>query len=373
MAPADDVPTPDDVRVTVTERSLPLRSPLGTATGEIDERPVFLVGLTGAFADGSPCRGIGEAAPLPPWTESVEDCRHALADARETVATGGAVALDDLPPAARHALSLASADARARRDGVTLSQALAAATADGGDPAESVRVNATVGDGSVAATVAAAESAVSEGFDCLKCKVGARPVDEDTERLRAVRDAVGDDVALRADANGAWGREEAERAVDALADVGLEYLEQPVPAADHEALRALRGRGVAIAVDETVNTPASTAEWPDPIEEYADVAVLKPMALGGPGETVAVARDLRDRGVDTVVTTTIDGAVARTAAVHVAAAVPGGDDRAHGLATGALLERDVVDDDPAPVDAGRITVPAGPGVAGDAFDGVQNR
>ncbi|MFC7137306.1 mandelate racemase/muconate lactonizing enzyme family protein [Halobaculum litoreum] len=312
---------------------------------------------------------MGEAAPLPPWTEPAEACLAALRGARAAVDRDEPVAVDDLPPAAAHALSLAVADATARRDGRPLAASLAA-EAGLDAPATAVPVNATVGDGSVDETVAAAEAAVADGFDCLKCKVGARGVAEDVDRLRAVRDAVGDAVGLRADANGAWRREEAERAVDALGGVALEYLEQPVAAGDHGALRALRGRGVPIAVDEAVNAPSGAEGWPDPVEEHADVAVLKPMAQGGPGATVAAARRLADRGVDTVVTTTIDAAVARAAAVHVAAAVPGGGDRAHGLATGGLLARGVVDDDPAPVADGRIAVPAGPGVAGEAFDGV---
>ncbi|WP_321170441.1 enolase C-terminal domain-like protein [Halobaculum litoreum] len=209
---------------------------------------------------------MGEAAPLPPWTEPAEACLAALRGARAAVDRDEPVAVDDLPPAAAHALSLAVADATARRDGRPLAASLAA-EAGLDAPATAVPVNATVGDGSVDETVAAAEAAVADGFDCLKCKVGARGVAEDVDRLRAVRDAVGDAVGLRADANGAWRREEAERAVDALGGVALEYLEQPVAAGDHGALRALRGRGVPIAVDEAVNAPSGAEGWPDPVED----------------------------------------------------------------------------------------------------------
>jgi len=58
--------------------------------------------------------------------------------------------------------------------------------------------------------------------------------------------------------------------------------------------------------------------------------------------------------VDPVVTTTVDGVVARTAAVHVAAAIP--DVAPCGLATAELLAEDL-GPDPAPVDDGRISVP----------------
>ncbi|WP_313694750.1 mandelate racemase/muconate lactonizing enzyme family protein [Halorarum halobium] len=356
------------------EFSLPLRSPLGTATGELATRDVTILTLAAETADGDPVRGVGEAAPLPPWTEDGETCRAALSDVQETLRGGGDVPLEahplddrlieDLPPAARHAVTLATADAEARVEGVPLASELAERAAIDADPAETVPANATVGDGSVAETVSAATSAVEAGFDCLKCKVGARDLDADLDRLRAVRAAVGDDASLRADANGAWSLAAAERAMDALADLGFEYVEQPVPADAHEDLAALRGRGVDLALDESVN---AAGEWPRPIPEYADVAVLKPMAQGGPGATAALARHLDSQGVAPVVTTTIDAAVARTAAVHVAAAVPGGGERTHGLATADLLAEDVAHD-PVPVEDGRIRVPAGPGLAGDAFD-----
>jgi L-alanine-DL-glutamate epimerase-like enolase superfamily enzyme len=61
----------------------------------------------------------------------------------------------------------------------------------------------------------------------------------------------------------------------------------------------------------------------------------------------------------------VDAVVARTAAVHVAAAIP--DVPACGLATGSLLADDLYPD-PAPVENGSVVVPDGPGLAGAAFD-----
>jgi L-alanine-DL-glutamate epimerase-like enolase superfamily enzyme len=97
----------------------------------------------------------------------------------------------------------------------------------------------------------------------------------------------------------------------------------------------------------------------------ADVIIYKPMVLGGVDRTVEAARRARVAGVEPIVTTTIDGAIARTAAVHAAAAIP--EVRPCGLATGALLRTDLTPD-PAPVERGAIDVPEGPGIAGDAFD-----
>jgi o-succinylbenzoate synthase len=337
--------------------SLRLSSPLDTAAGRIEERNGFVVRV-----ESDDHRGVGEAAPLPGWTESYADCEAALSGAADRSgdsdgdAAGPVAGIDVAAPAARHGVELARADARARAAGESLGAWLA-----DGSPAESVPVNATVGDAPADATATATREAVDAGYEAVKVKVGVRGPDADEARLRAVRAAAGEAVALRADANGAWDARTAERMVDLAADLDFAYVEQPRPASDLAGNAALRGRGVDIAVDESV-----AAAGIDAILDAgaADVVVCKPMALGGPVRTCELARRASDRGVDTVVTTTIDGVVARVGALHVAAAIPDGP--ACGLATGDRLESDLAPD-PAPVEAGRMAVPAGPGL-GEVFD-----
>lgn len=368
--------------------SLGLTRPLGTARGEIAEREGFLVGVGPGDSedgrhdgrDGARPPGLGEAAPLPGWTESLSECESALRGVSD--ADGALVddALDRLDPsktpAARHGLALALADAAAREDGRSLAARLAAEHGVP-TPAEAVPVNATVGDGDPATTAAAAERAVADGFDCVKVKVGARSLDADVERLRAVREAVGDGVALRADANGAWDRPTAREALDRLSPLDLAYVEQPLPPHDLDGAAALRGgrtsrdrdggsadSAVPIALDETLSNHGLDAVLD---ADAADVVVLKPMALGGPDRALTAAATARAAGVEPVITTTIDAVVARTAAVHVAAAVP--EVAPCGLATASLLDEDLAPD-PCPVANGEVPVPDGPGLAGDAFDGL---
>ena len=358
--------------------ALDLTRPLGTAHGEIHRREGFVV--TVERGGGSGVVGLGEATPLPGWTESREACATALAGAE--IRRGAASVPEALDaastPAARHGVALAVADAAARDAGERLADRLAEDAGVDTAPAESVPVNATVGDGTPDETAAEAGRAVDAGFDCLKLKIGARDLDADVERVRAVRDAVGDGVALRADANGAWDRETARRALDALTPFGLAYVEQPLPADDLDGLAALRGgdraegtdggdgdERVPIAADESVAARGIGAVLD---AGAADAVVCKPMALGGPDRALAAALLARSAAVDPVVTTTIDAVVARTAAVHVAAAVP--DVSPCGLATGALLDEDLAPD-PCPVAAGAVAVPSGPGLAGGGFDDLR--
>jgi len=329
--------------------SLDLATPLSTSRGRIERREGFLVRIE---RDGRV--GLGEATPLPGWTESLDACEAALAgwsNGEQTDLAGFATA-----PAARHGLELAITDAEARTAGESLATFLA-----DGSPADTVPVNATVGDGPPEATARATLEAVEDGYRAVKVKVGARDPESDVTRMHAAREAAGDEVELRADANGAWDSQTAERLLDVAAELDFAYVEQPLAADDLSGHAALRGRDVGIALDESL-----AVEGPERVltAEAADVLVCKPMVLGGPRRTLDLARRASERGVDAVVTTTIDAVVARVGAVHVAAALP--DVGACGLATGSMLSADLAPD-PAPIEDGTIRVPRRPGLAGEAF------
>jgi o-succinylbenzoate synthase len=341
------------MRAEVRDFSVSLARPLATAKGEIFEREGVLVRV-----ESGDHVGYGEATPLDSWTESLGRCRQALSAAIDRLADDppGTV-LDDMAdtPAARHGLSLALADLNAKQRGEPLYRYLGREA-----ETESVRVNATIGDAPVDETTAAAETAVSEGYDCLKVKVGVRDVETDVARLAAVRERVGPAVELRADANGAWTRDQADAAFEGFADSHVKFVEQPLPADDLAGLAGLRGTRVGVALDESL---ASHPVGEVLNENAADVLVLKPMALGGVERARQVAMHAREERIATVVTTTIDAVVARTGAVHLAASIPGLS--SCGLATADWLTTDV-GPDPCPVEDGAIRVPAdfGLGVRG---------
>jgi o-succinylbenzoate synthase len=323
--------------------SLPLSRPLSTAAGTIDERAGYLIRVD---IDG--CTGVGEAAPLPGWTESLEDCESALRSVSDPVAAAGDGTLAGRP-AARHGVSLAVLDARARAADRPLYRYLGAR-----EQHRRVPVNATVGDGAPGETAAATAGAVKAGYPAVKVKVGARSLSADLERLRALR-ARCPDVELRVDANGAWARPTAERALAALADLGVALVEQPLAAADLAGHADLAGGETGVALDEGLVEHGFDAVLE---ADAADAVVCKPMALGGIDAARTVAERAREAGLAAVVTTTIDGAVARAGAVHLAASLP--DVPACGLATGGRLATDLAEGI-APVRSGAVTVPQGKG------------
>jgi L-alanine-DL-glutamate epimerase-like enolase superfamily enzyme len=91
-----------------------------------------------------------------------------------------------------------------------------------------------------------------EGIPRVKMKVGREP-ERDPARVRVAREAIGEDVELLVDANGAYARKQALYWAQAFADEGITYLEEPVSSEDREGLRLLRDRGpggLAIAAGE---------------------------------------------------------------------------------------------------------------------------
>ena len=327
-----------------------LRAPLFTAHGELRERDGFLVRLD---------EGRGEACPLP-WfgTEDARACERALKSAGEALASAVApervedIALPrwlDETPAARHAIELALLDGLALRAGVPLRRLLHPASVD------EVSVGALLAAREPASVAREARAAAAEGFGTLKLKVAHAPLDEDLARAAVVRDAVGPAVRLRLDANGGWTEAAALNALRRLARLDVELCEQP--SAEVASLRRLRGAtGVAIAADESV--PRSNGELLDAV----DAVVLKPMVLGGLFPALAWARRARAHGLRALITTSLDGAVARLAAAQLAAALlADGPMPDAGLATGRLLDTDVCED-PAPPVGGRIVLPWTPGL-----------
>ena len=93
----------------------------------------------------------------------------------------------------------------------------------------------------------------ARGFKGAKVKIGKPRLTEDLERLCAVRAAVGDDFEIMVDANQGLRLDDATRRVQLLSDLGLAWVEEPLPADDIGAhSRLTRSTSVPIAVGESL-------------------------------------------------------------------------------------------------------------------------
>ncbi|MCO5239062.1 MAG: dipeptide epimerase [Chitinophagaceae bacterium] len=91
-----------------------------------------------------------------------------------------------------------------------------------------------------------------KGASILKIKLGRKP-EEDTERVRQIRETVGDQIRLRIDANQGWTFEEALQALTAIGSYNIEFCEQPMRRHNDPLLPELNIRtAIPIMADESV-------------------------------------------------------------------------------------------------------------------------
>jgi len=203
---------------------------------------------------------------------------------------------------------------------------------------DTIPVNATMP--AVAASEVPGILARFDGCRTVKVKVAeaGQVLADDIARVRAVRDGLGPEGRVRVDANGAWNVDEAERAIHALAEYDLEYVEQPC--AEVDELVQVRERiaylDIPVAADESVRKAA------DPLRVAragaADLLVVKAQPLGGVHAALAL---VAEAGLPTVVSSALDTSIGLSMGAALAAALPTLDYDC-GLGTASLFTADVV-------------------------------
>jgi len=325
-----------------------LNESLTTAAGGVGDRG----GIRFAITTDSGMIGLGETAPIPgfagPGLESIAgELESWSAEAPGREVDDALEQLDDagLSPLARFAVHTALVDLKSAQAGVPLSQWMRA-----GAPGV-VNVNALVSESNPAAVHARVNELAQAGMRAIKLKVGAEEPALDVTRIIAASEAAGPNIELRLDANGAWDAETVKRVVGRVGKHRLAYIEDPTPNIDeYSAIQT--AVDVPIALDMVITT--------DPLAEVkrsgVSVVVVKPAAVGGIDRLLDLARALEDATI--IVSSSIDREIALSAAIHVAAALPG-PPRAHGLAIGSVV-RNLPEELLA--HHGVIQVPSGPGV-----------
>jgi L-alanine-DL-glutamate epimerase-like enolase superfamily enzyme len=186
--------------------------------------------------------------------------------------------------AARNALDCARWDLEAKRSGRRVAELL------GLPPLRPVPTAYTI---SLAAPeVMAAQAGEASAYPVLKLKLGGRG---DAERLKAVREAV-PHSRLIADANEAWQPAETESLLAMAASLGVELVEQPLPADRDEILERI-ARPIPVCADESVHDRASL----DALIRRYDAANIKLDKTGGLTEALLTAEAARAHGLKIMV------------------------------------------------------------------------
>ncbi len=327
------------MRLTWEPLTLRLASAFNIAHGSYTERQNVLVHL-----DTGDVVGLGEAAVVPYLGESrdgviawLEEAANALGDDAWLVED----ILDGLPPgsaAAHAAIASALYDILGQRLGQPLWRIW------GLNPARAPLTSVTIGIDTPEAMAAQAQALDAP---ILKVKLGSR---DDLALVRAIRGVT--HAVIRVDANAGWSRETAAGIIPQLADLGVEFVEQPLAPDDTDGLRWLRARSpLPIFADEAVRSTTDVAR----LVGAVDGVVVKLAKFGGIREArraidLAHALDMR-----VMLSCMVESTLGVSAAAHLAPLCEYAD------LDGPLL----IANDPfqgMAYDGARLVLPTGPGL-----------
>lgn len=262
-------------RLTIAQESWPIAGAFTISRGSKTSAEVVVVTLED---EGN--QGRGECVPYPRYDETVEGVVSALEAARTRIEAGFSHA--DIPSlvkprAARNALDCALWDLEAKRTQKPVWQ-LALLQ----QPHPMVTAYTLSLDTPEAMAKAAAEAAHRP---LLKLKLGR---EGDAERLRLIRQAA-PASRLIIDANEGWTPSTLPGFLKVCAEVGVELVEQPLPAADDEALRRIT-HDVPICADESAHDRHNLNEL---VGKY-DAINIKLDKTGGLTEALALAQTAKE-------------------------------------------------------------------------------
>jgi L-alanine-DL-glutamate epimerase-like enolase superfamily enzyme len=183
-----------------------------------------------------------------------------------------------------------------------------------------IETSITIGILPVTETVERAQDFAARGFKSLKLK-GGLDVDDDIERVLKVREAIGNELALRFDANQGFTVEECLKFVEGTRQAQLELLEQPTPKEQPSLLgRVTSAVPIPIMADESLTTLRDAFRIAR--RELADMVNVKLMKVGGISEALQVNAVARSAGLEVMVGCGDEAALGIASGLHFALARP---------------------------------------------------
>ncbi|MBL7782102.1 MAG: dipeptide epimerase [Saprospiraceae bacterium] len=179
----------------------------------------------------------------------------------------------------------------------------------------------TIGIMNVAETLESARNYHALGFRALKVKTGLQ-VEEDIERVLRLHELYKGKMTLRVDANQGYHLQDLRRFIATTAHIGLELIEQPLPAGKEQELLILEKSQRSILVaDESLHGPEAAltlCQAPSPFGIFN----IKLMKCGGIMSAFEIANIARNAGISLFWGCNDESIVSITAALHAAYACP---------------------------------------------------
>ncbi|MCG9629124.1 dipeptide epimerase [Vibrio mediterranei] len=159
---------------------------------------------------------------------------------------------------------------------------------------------------------------VNEGFRILKIKLGS-DINEDIKRLEVIRATVSDDIILRVDANQGWETTMAIKAINAMAELNIEAVEQPLKYWNLRSHKTIRNKTtIPLMADESLFTPMDAIELVR--QDCVDIFNIKLMKCGGLYKAAQINAIAENAGYTCMVGCMLESWIGITAAASFIAA-----------------------------------------------------
>ncbi len=320
-----------------------LKYPLHTASSCLN----FRQGLLVKFTSQNDLIAIGECAPMAAiGTESLLQARQCLQQKLSAMPDQefSEKLLENMhnTPACRFSLESLLLSLKTQQSNKPLFQILNPELKNA-----NVKVNTMLGSLD-SNTITQAKQAEKQGFHCLKIKLGLKPLVVELTQLKALLKQISADTIIRLDANKSWTIEESEWLLQQLKPYAkqIDSIEEPLKNFDNRTYQQLQNKtSIALALDESFSSSDTLELFP------VQRLILKPMAQGGLAKTLQRVRQAQQRGIECIITSSIESGYGLWAITHCCAAV--NNQQYHGIATAAWLQNTLIT--PPEVNNGRIT------------------
>lgn len=246
-------------------------TPGGTSRGVLKEKPSWIIKLT----DENNTSGYGEISIIEGLSvENISFVDNRLKQISERINGGKLIVdlLDDFP-AGKFAFEQAYLDLK--KGNRTLFEN------DFSLGKKGIVINGLVWMNPLEKMLSEAKQKISNGFTCLKFKIGALNWNDELNLIRSIRNEFGDDIEIRVDANGAFNESNVFQVMDELQELQIHSIEQPIKVREWELMnKVCQHNDVGVALDEElIGINENQNELLQAI--HPNYLILKPSLLGG--------------------------------------------------------------------------------------------